>query len=56
MVRINSSNPPGNETVVAKYIQSVLQKEGVPSKLVGTDHNRLSLVARLRLGTRHYRR
>jgi acetylornithine deacetylase/succinyl-diaminopimelate desuccinylase-like protein len=48
MVRINSSNPPGNETVVAKYIQSVLQKEGIPSKLVGTDPNRLSVIARLK--------
>src|SRR5580704_2704034 len=48
MVRINSSNPPGNETVVAKYIQSVLQREGIPSKLVGTDPNRLSVIARLK--------
>jgi acetylornithine deacetylase/succinyl-diaminopimelate desuccinylase-like protein len=48
MVRINSSNPPGNETVVAKYIQTVLEKEGIPSKLVGTDPNRLSLIARLK--------
>jgi hypothetical protein len=48
MVRINSSNPPGNETVVAKYIQSVLQREGIPSKLVGTDPDRLSVIARLK--------
>ena len=48
MVRINSSNPPGNETVVAKYIQGVLEREGLPSKLVGSDPNRLSLIARLK--------
>jgi len=48
MVRINSSNPPGNETVVAKYIQGVLEREGIPSKLVGSDPNRLSLIARLK--------
>ena len=48
MVRINSSNPPGNETIVAKYIQGVLEKEAIPSKLVGTDPNRLSLIARLK--------
>src|SRR5271169_6607190 len=48
MVRINSSNPPGNETLVAKYIQGVLQHEGIPSKLVGTDPNRLSVIARLK--------
>lgn len=48
MVRINSSNPPGNETLVARYIQGVLDKEGIPSKLVGADPNRLSLIARLK--------
>jgi hypothetical protein len=48
MVKINSSNPPGNETVVAKYIQGVLEREGIPSKLVGADPNRLSLIARLK--------
>jgi acetylornithine deacetylase/succinyl-diaminopimelate desuccinylase-like protein len=48
MVRINSSNPPGNETVVAKYIQGVLEREGIPSKLVGADPNRISLIARLK--------
>jgi acetylornithine deacetylase/succinyl-diaminopimelate desuccinylase-like protein len=48
MVRINSSNPPGNETAVAKYIQGVLEREGIPSKLVGTDPNRLSVIARLK--------
>jgi len=48
MVRMNTSNPPGNETVVAKYIQGVLEREGIPSKLVGADPNRLSLIARLK--------
>jgi acetylornithine deacetylase/succinyl-diaminopimelate desuccinylase-like protein len=48
MVKINSSNPPGNETVVAKYIQGVLEREGIPSKLVGADPKRLSLIARLK--------
>ena len=48
MVRMNTSNPPGNETVVAKYIEGVLEREGIPSKLVGADPNRLSLIARLK--------
>jgi acetylornithine deacetylase/succinyl-diaminopimelate desuccinylase-like protein len=48
MVRINSSNPPGNETVVAKNIQSVLERDGIPSKLVGADPQRLSVIARLK--------
>jgi acetylornithine deacetylase/succinyl-diaminopimelate desuccinylase-like protein len=48
MVRMNTSNPPGNETVVARYLQGVLEREGIPSKLVGTDPDRLSLIARLK--------
>ena len=48
MVKIDSSNPPGKETAVAKYIQRVLDKEGIPSKLVGDDQERLSLIARLK--------
>ena len=48
LVRIDTSNPPGNETAAAKYLQSVLEREGIPCKLVGADANRLSLVARLK--------
>ncbi len=48
LVRINTSNPPGNETAAAKYLQNVLEREGIPCKLVGADANRLSLVARLK--------
>lgn len=48
MVRIDSSNPPGNETKVAQYIKGVLDKEGIPSKLVGADPDRLSVIARLK--------
>jgi acetylornithine deacetylase/succinyl-diaminopimelate desuccinylase-like protein len=48
LIKIDSSNPPGNETQVAKYLQSVLEKEGISSMLVGADPNRLSLIARLK--------
>jgi acetylornithine deacetylase/succinyl-diaminopimelate desuccinylase-like protein len=48
LVRIDTSNPPGNETAAAKYLQNVLEREGIPCKLVGADPNRLSLVARLK--------
>jgi acetylornithine deacetylase/succinyl-diaminopimelate desuccinylase-like protein len=34
MVRINTSNPPGNEMAVAKYISGILQKEGIPNEVV----------------------
>jgi acetylornithine deacetylase/succinyl-diaminopimelate desuccinylase-like protein len=48
LVRIDTSNPPGNETAAAKYLQGVLEREGIPCKLVGADPNRLSLIARLK--------
>jgi acetylornithine deacetylase/succinyl-diaminopimelate desuccinylase-like protein len=48
LVRIDTSNPPGNETALVKYLQGVLEKEGVSCKLVGADSNRLSLIARLK--------
>ncbi len=48
LIKIDSSNPPGNETLVAKYLQGVLEKEGIPTKLVGANPDRLSLIARLK--------
>src|ERR1043166_10147979 len=46
-LRIDTSNPPGNETAGAKYLQQLLTKEGIPSQLVGSDPKRQSLYARL---------
>lgn len=48
LIKIDSSNPPGNETEVAKKIQAILQKEGIESQLVGSEPNRLSLIARIK--------
>ena len=48
LVRINTTNPPGNEEVAAKYIANVLQKEGITSELLNVAPNRSGLVARLR--------
>ena len=50
-VRIDTSNPPGNETAGAKYLQQLLTKEGIPSQLVGSDPARQSLYVRLSSGT-----
>ena len=33
LVRIDTSNPPGNEVKAANYIKSVLDKEGIPSEI-----------------------
>jgi acetylornithine deacetylase/succinyl-diaminopimelate desuccinylase-like protein len=48
LVRTNTTNPPGNEEVAAKYIANVLQKEGITSELLNVAPNRSGLVARLR--------
>ena len=50
-LRIDTSNPPGNETAGAKFLQQVLVKEGIDAKLVGSDPKRQAVYARLSSGT-----
>ena len=50
-LRINTSDPPGNETAGARFLQQLLAKEGIDAKLVGSDPARQSLYARLSSGT-----
>jgi acetylornithine deacetylase/succinyl-diaminopimelate desuccinylase-like protein len=37
LIRLDTSNPPGNETRVANYLKAVAEKEGIPAELVGDD-------------------
>jgi acetylornithine deacetylase/succinyl-diaminopimelate desuccinylase-like protein len=48
LLKIDSSNPPGNETKVAKVVQAMLQREGIPSQLYSLDASRANLVARIK--------
>jgi len=48
LIRLDTSNPPGNETRVANYLKAVAEKEGIPAELVGDDPQRLNFIARLR--------
>src|SRR5580693_6724404 len=48
LVRIDSTDPPGNETKVAEYVKKVLDAEGIPSTLVAQDPARANLIARLK--------
>jgi acetylornithine deacetylase/succinyl-diaminopimelate desuccinylase-like protein len=50
-LRIDTSNPPGNETSGARFLQQLLLKEGLDAKLIGSDPNRQSVYARLVSGT-----
>ncbi|MDH5345888.1 MAG: M20/M25/M40 family metallo-hydrolase, partial [Gammaproteobacteria bacterium] len=48
LVRIDTSNPPGNETAAAKYVQAALAAEDIDSELFALDPDRANLVARIR--------
>lgn len=48
LLRIDTTNPPGNETRVAEYLKRVLEKEGIPVKLLALEPQRANLVARIR--------
>jgi acetylornithine deacetylase/succinyl-diaminopimelate desuccinylase-like protein len=48
VLRLDTRNPPGNERIVAEYVKGVLDKEGIPSVIVGSDPNRPNLIARLK--------
>ena len=47
LVRIDTSNPPGNETQVAQYLKQSVEAFGISGELVGGDPKRLNFVARL---------
>src|SRR5215471_15453651 len=48
LVKIDTSNPPGNETRAAEYIKGVLAAEGIPSQIYESAPGRSNLVARLK--------
>ena len=50
LLRINTSNPPGDELVAAKYLADILQREGIPSDIYESAPGRGVLVARLNAG------
>ncbi len=47
LVRLDTSNPPGNETRVADYLKKVADSFGIRAEELGSDPKRLSFVARL---------
>jgi len=48
LIRIDTSNPPGNETKVAEHLKAILDREGIPSEILALEPARGSLLARLR--------
>lgn len=52
LIRIDSSNPPGNETGVVEYMQELLQREGIKTQVYCKDPHRPNLYAELGGGDR----
>ena len=48
LIRINTTNPPGNETPAAKYLAEQLGKEGFKCELFESAPNRGSVITRLK--------
>ena len=48
LIKINTTNPPGNEQAAAKYIAGILAKEGIPADILDLAPGRSAVVARLR--------
>jgi acetylornithine deacetylase/succinyl-diaminopimelate desuccinylase-like protein len=48
LVKIDTSNPPGNETRAAEYIKKILDREGLSSEIFESAPGRGNLVARLK--------
>ncbi len=47
LVRIDTSNPPGNETRTAQYIKAVLDAESIPAEILELQPGRGNIIARI---------
>jgi acetylornithine deacetylase/succinyl-diaminopimelate desuccinylase-like protein len=48
LVRMDTSNPAGNETQVAQYLKQTVEGFGISGELLGADPKRMNFVARLK--------
>jgi hypothetical protein len=48
LIKINTSNPPGNEQIAAMYIAGILAKDGIKADVLDLAPGRSAVVARLR--------
>ena len=47
LIRFNTTNPPGNELVAARYLAAILEKEGIPAEVLESAPGRGVVIARL---------
>lgn len=50
LIRINTTNPPGNELAAAQYVAGVLQKENIPNEVLELAPGRGVVIGRLQAG------
>ena len=48
LLRLDTSNPPGNEKLATDYLQGVFEREGIAARVFALDPNRPNLVARIK--------
>jgi acetylornithine deacetylase/succinyl-diaminopimelate desuccinylase-like protein len=48
LIRINTTNPPGNEKAAAEYIQHVLKSEHIPCRVIEAAPGRANIIGRLK--------
>lgn len=48
LIRIDTSNPPGNETTAAEYVHNLLAREGIATEVIESAPGRGNLIARLK--------
>ncbi len=48
LLKIDTSNPPGNETKAADYLKQVADSHGIACEIIGGDAKRMNFVARLK--------
>jgi acetylornithine deacetylase/succinyl-diaminopimelate desuccinylase-like protein len=50
LVKMDTSNPPGNELAAAKYLAEILEREGIHAEVIETAPERGIVIARLQAG------
>src|ERR1044071_3388066 len=48
VLRLDTTNPPGNEHLVVDYLKQLFDAEGIPAEVLALDPNRSNIVARLK--------